>query len=395
MGHHLNLVLGVELNRISDALWSCRTCLLAKAKQSLSIESHKITEGPLAVIFEALPRAYPIALTLTGKGIMNKNLQLMAGQDFDQVFHHAFPSIEPKQFYVQQFVQTENVLLSLMRKQELDDLLDQLKRAGLTVFVVSLGGIVTASIWPQLNIYDAEILFDGHVFQRNNEGLFLSYSYNPGQSSQFPLKIEQEFIAEEQILAYASAFQLLLHQQVSLVNANVEEINTKFADFLIHSQMKKRAMFFLLGLLMALLISFMLFAHYNEENTKRLQALGAYTANADQLDLLKTNIAGNEALLKRLNWNGGYNYGFLLNEIGSGMPKQLQLLEISMDELKPDMTITGLTSNLSAVNNWIFTLKEKPWIKAVNLAKFQENADTELYQFNLMITYGDVAEAGR
>lgn len=395
MGHIINLVLGVELNKINDLLWNCRTCLLTKNKQLVRIESQQMIEGSLPVIFEALPRAYPMALTLTGKGIIHKNIQIAEGLDADQIFQSAFPAIESNQFYIQQFIEAECVLLSMIRKQELDGLIEQLKQAGLSLFIISLGAIVSTSIWSQLNLYDSEIHFDGHSFQRNSEGLFLTYQYKPEQNNRFTLKLGQESIADQQVLAYATAFQLLLHQQINLINANVEEVNQRFANFLFHSRLKKKAIQCLLSLLMALVISLGLFKYYNEENTKRLQALGAFTANADQQDRLKNKITENEKLLKRLNWNSGYNYGFLINEIGSVMPKQLQLLEISMSELKPDLTIIGLTNSLGAINNWIFTLKEKPWVSAVSLVKYQENVGTNQYQFNLMITYGNVAETGR
>lgn len=100
--------------------------------------------------------------------------------------------------------------------------------------------------------------------------------------------------------------------------------------------------------------------------------------------------------MKRLGWNGGYNYGYLLNELGSSAPNRLVLTNVLMNDYKtdqekqlmePNIRIKGTTDNLAAVNNWIFILKEKPWVKTVRLVQYQQEAESELYEFNLLLTY--------
>lgn len=392
----LNSVLGVELKIIDDQLLSCRFCLVEKKKKTLSIEHQKVIEGSLITILEALPKAYPIALTLTGKGIIHKNIQVMENAATNQLFQNGFPSIEQQNFYLQQFEQGQQAVVSIIRKEVVDDLLAKLKPAGLKIFTLSLGGIVSAPVWSQLNMYDDELQFDGHLFNLGPAKEIMSYRYDAAIKSKFPIKVAEELIPEENILAYASAFQLLLHQQLSLICADINSVNTYFAAFISNTKLKKKALVFLFSLFAALMLSFVLFSYYNDRNSQLVQTVGAQSINEEQIDRMKKNIAENEALLKQLNWNGGYNYGFILNEIGKSMPRQIQLLSLSMNDFKteiekterlPQVKIMGTTDNLTAVNNWIFVLKEKPWIKTVNLLKYQEDADTDQYQFNLILTY--------
>ncbi|WP_199137837.1 hypothetical protein [Pedobacter sp. ASV12] len=392
----LNTVLGVELHSLGDNSYSCRFCQLAKKDNELHIESNKVIEGPLHKVLESLPKNFPVALTLTGRGIIHKNMQVATDTLPEQVIQQAFPSIEVKDFYVQSYVQGNNALGSIIRRQGVDELLDKLGRAGLKVLMLSLGGIVTAPIWPQLNIYSTEMRFAGHGFVLTAERHFMSYSAEAGLKHDFQVKIEQELIPEENILAYASAFQLVLHEKLTPILANVERVNSAFSDFLGNASLKKKALIFLFGLFGLLLISFGLFSYYNQENAKLAQQVGAQTASADQTDLLQKNIASNEYLLKQLHWNGGYNYGFLLNEIGKSMPRQLSLHEVAVNDFKtdaekaerqPSIKILGSTDNLTAVNNWIFVLKEMPWVKSAKLLKYQEDQETTAYQFSLIITY--------
>lgn len=392
----LNSVLGVELKLIDDQLLSCRFCLVEKKNKAVSIGNQKVIEGPLVTVLEALPKAYPIALTLTGKGIIHKNVQVIDFITNNQLFQNTFPSIEQQNFYVQQFDQNQQAIISIIRKEVVDELLAKLKPAGLKIFSLSLGGVVSMPILPQLNMYDHEIQFDGHLFSLSPAKELMSYRYDATLKSKFPIKVAEELIPEENIIAYASAFQLLLHQQLTLIRADIEHVNADLADFITNAKLKKKALIFLFSLFAALMLSFTLFSYYNEQNGKLVQTVGAQSVNAEQVDRMKKNIAENEALLKQLNWNGGYNYGFICNEIGKSMPRQIQLLALTMNEFKteiektervPQVKIIGTTDNLTAVNNWIFVLKEKSWVKTVNLLKYQDDADTDQYQFNLILTY--------
>ncbi|TKC04532.1 hypothetical protein FA048_19525 [Pedobacter polaris] len=393
---NLNTVLGIELVMMAENHFSCRLCLLIKKNNSLSIEHVKLVEGNLSNIIAAIPKNHPVALSLSGKGILHKNIQAANGVDGNQIFQNAFPSIEQQEFYVQQFNQVQCFAVSIMRKQTVDELLDKLKRAGLKIYMLSFGGLVINHIWAQLNIYDTAIQVDHHSFALNSDKEFLSYSYGAAIKNEFPIKIAQETIPEEHIVAYASAFQLMLYDKLEIVLANVTKINDDFSSFMANEKLKKRGLVFLFSVFGLLLLSFLLFSYYNQENARLAQQVGAQTANADQVELMKMNIATNEALLKQLNWNTGYNYGFVLNEIGLSTPKQLQLQDLVMNEYKteqekldriPSIKITGTTDKLTAVNNWIFVLKEKPWVKSVKLLKYQEDPETTAYQFNLLITY--------
>lgn len=388
-------VLGIELKIIDQNLYSCRTCLIAKHQSKITIEQIKVVEGALSTVLADLPKRYPVALTLTGKGILYKNIEIDAQTPYDQVVKSAFPAIDTKDFYNQQFNVETHFSVAVIRKQMADELLDKLKLAGFRVYILSLSGLIAVHILSQLNSYGNEIQFDSHLFKLS-DGNFLSYSAQQPISAEFEFKIGQELIQQEAIVAYASAFQLMLHQNILIIHANAAHIDLDFSNAIATAQLKKQALFFLFALFGLLLISFMLFTYYNKENAALAMKVGSQTANADQTDLLKKTSSENITLLKQLNWNGGYNYGFILNEIGQCMPKQLTIQKVLVNNFKtaiekvekqPNIKIFGITDNLTAVNNWIFILKEKPWIKSVKLLKYQEDQEEDNYQFNLAITY--------
>ncbi len=393
---NLNLVLGVELVMLANNQLSCNYCLLSKKQHTLNIQSTKSITGNLSQVLDAIPKQQPIALVLSGKGIIHKNLQVATGLAENQIFQQAFPSVEPSEFYSQQFNQGPNFTLSLIRKQVVDELLDKCQRAGLSIYSLSLGGLVSSHIWAQLNCYDQTLQLDTHAFTLNEEKQLLNYTYGIAVVPAFPIKVVQQPIPATNIIAYAAAFQLILHEQLTVIMAHVPAVHNGFASLMADHKLKQRGLVFLGVIFVLLLISFSLFSYYNQENAQLAGVVGSQTANSTQLEVMKTNIANNEALLKQLNWNGGYNYGFLVNEIGRSMPKQLQLqaLQINVYQTEQEqkdrlakIKLIGTTTNLTAVNNWIYVLKEKPWVKSVQLLKYQESPETADYLFNLLIIY--------
>ncbi len=391
-----NNCIGVELKLISEGEYSCRFCLVNRLQNSLDISSKKIVKGSLATVIESLPKNFPIALCLTGKGLLNKIINEDGIQDDENSLKTAFPGIDSKVFYKQIYQESALKFFSIVRHSVVDPLLETFERAGIKILQLTLGPVVTIQIWKQLNIYGQEIRFDGHLFILSDEKKLSAYQYIPNNKNEFSIKLGQESIEEEYIVAYATAFQLILHNQVDVIEANVNKIKKDFTKQIENFRLKKQGLAFIFSLFILLLLSFGIFSYYNTDNERLSKLVGSNITFKDNVEQLNQQISENEVLLKKIGWNGGYNYGFLLNELGKSMPKQLVLTTISMNDFKTDeeksalqtnIKIMGSTDNLSAVNNWIFLLKEKSWIKSIKLLKYNQQEDSDLYQFDILLTY--------
>jgi hypothetical protein len=392
----LHKVLGIELRLASDQLWSCRSCLVLKEKKRLQIEHLDERIGTLVEVLADLPKRFPIALTLTGKGIVNKQFKLTEAFTNEKVFQQAFPSAEAKDFYRQVHHEKDFYSIAITRRSLIDELCGKLDNAGFTILSLSIGGLPALQIVNQLNSYDPLVVFDGHRFEFTADRLFVGYSYDADSVARFPLKIGGEPMPERQLMAYAAAFQLLLSQQLEPIVVDVETVNDRLNLFLVDANLKNNAVVFGSVIFFLLLFSFCLFSYYNGLNAKLSQQVGAQVSSSAQTEILKNNVAISEASLKNLDWNGGYNFGKLIDEICAMMPRQLALNKLSMNDFStgqekneriPNIKINGTTQNLTAVNNWIFELKEKQWVKTVKLLKYQDDVNANCYAFSIMITY--------
>ncbi|QDW25192.1 hypothetical protein FFJ24_010365 [Pedobacter sp. KBS0701] len=388
-------LLGIEIVLLQEGQYRCSYAVVYRKGNAMEILEHKELEGSLVKVLESLPRKYPVALALSGKGILHKQVE-RKGDGQSGLFREAFPSVEKKEFYVQEFVQEKQAWISIVRKSLADDLSGKLRSAGLKIYTLSLGGLPIVGIWNLLGETNAGFSVDGHVFSVAGDGSFSGYGNTESRPGKSKVALGGNQVASQSVLPYALAFQLFLHDRVERVKADNKEVDLAFGAFLEDSGLKKMASVFIFVLLGLLLISFFTLSHYNAENAVLNEKAGHLTATADQGDVLKKEIALQKAQLKKMGWNGGYSYAFLLNEIGSSRPRLLNLTQVQFGEEKKTgyveqagntIKISGETANLSAVNNWIFMLKEKKWVRSVRLLRYQQDMGSESYSFNLLIGY--------
>ncbi|NII83274.1 MULTISPECIES: hypothetical protein [unclassified Pedobacter] len=388
-------ILGVELTLLQNETYRCGYAVVTRKGDNIDAADYHTVEGNLVKVLERIPRKYPVALSINGKGIIHKQLK-GAGTDTKDLFRAAFSSVERKDFYVQEAFSGDLAWVSIVRQTFVDDIVAKLQSSGLNVYMLSLGALPVISIWELLSGAGEGFSANGHQFEVAVEGNLIAYRYGEGAEDKGSLKLGNTKLKSTLLVPYALAFQLFLHDKLAVVKVENEQVDNRFEDFLEFSKLKKTAGIFIFVLLGLLVISFFALTHYNAENAKLNQQVGAITATADQSDLLKKEIANQKISLEKLGWNGGYSYAFLLNEIGSSKPRALTLNDIQFDRLKESaenkdalasIKISGETSNLSAVNNWIFLLKEKKWAKEVKLLRYQQDTESENFAFNLLIQY--------
>ncbi|MBO9675248.1 MAG: hypothetical protein J7577_17505 [Sphingobacteriaceae bacterium] len=389
-------ILGIELTLLQNETYRCGYAVVTRKGDNIDAADYHTIEGNLVKVLERIPRKYPVALSINGKGIIHKLIKGIGTENKD-LFRTAFSSVEQKDFYVQETLSNDRAWVSIVRQTFVDDIVGKLQSSGLNVYMLSLGALPVISIWELLSGAREGFSVNGHQFEVSAEGNITEYRYQEGTEDKGSLKLGNTKLKSKLLVPYALAFQLFLHDKLSVIKVENEQVDQRFKDFLERSKLKKTAGIFVFVLLGFLLISFFALTHYNAENVKLNQQVGALTATADQSDLLKKEITNQKVLLEKLGWNGGYSYAFLLNEIGSSKPRALTLNEIIFDQVKEDtngakdvlasVKIAGETANLTAVNNWIFLLKEKKWAKEVKLLRYQQDTESESFAFNLLIQY--------
>jgi len=130
----------------------------------LNIDSKSEYSGDLASLLKKLPKDKPVALSLTGKGVLIRKTAKIDEIGRDQL-NEVFPNLQADQFYVQNFVSGDLSFVAIIRRDVSDQVLAAFAGEGLNVLLLAAGPFAASAVLRQLNTYGDELCFDGHCVQ--------------------------------------------------------------------------------------------------------------------------------------------------------------------------------------------------------------------------------------
>lgn len=390
---------GAEVNIQADGSFTIRLLDLVLQKKLIQIEKKKEHNGSLTEI-AGLKIKGPLAVTLTGRGVLLKKMPAVE-HITAQSLRHLFPDFKLTEFYIQHFKSGKNSFIAFVRKEIADPILAVFKKQGAEIMMLSLGPFVIDQVLPQLNNYGSELNFDGHRITFNEEKEWTDHTYAAEQVTGFELKIDIEPIEGKFLLAYAAAFQLILHERLDLIEVGVEEFNEALTEHTSKLKFKRNGSIVLFSLFVLLFINFFIFSFYNTENQKLAGKAGQQSSVFSNRQKLETDIKEKEVLVQRLGWNNGYRYAFLCDQIGQTVPQSIVLSELAINFVKDKkisplkkeyaekgtISISGQSPNVYVINDWIYALKLRSWVKAVQLEKYATDDQKQTQVFTLLVTY--------
>lgn len=396
---NLTACAGAEVHLKQDGSYDVRLLKLSLNKKLIQIDVKKRYEGSLTKIITD-PLTEPLAITLTGKGVLIKKTSRLDVIS-EGSLQHLFPAFKLAEFYVQHFLAGEHSFIAIVRKEIADAVIEVFKKQGVQIFMLSLGPFVVDQVIPQINAYEGALKFDGHQVTLNADKEWSTYTYAADVKSGFPLKIDIETIQEEFLLAYATAFQFILNDKLDPIVADSDTLSEKLTELGAKLKFKKYgslALFFFFGVLM---LNFLVLSTYNSNNQELMSKAGQQSYIYENRQKLEEEVKGKENLVKKLGWNKGYSYAYLCDQIGRSVPKEVLLDELLINPLSGSaagliketqletgsMMIKGQTSSVYAINNWIYDLQQKSWVKNVQLEKYTADDQKEAQVFTILLKY--------
>jgi hypothetical protein len=386
---------GAEIKMMGDGTFGLRLLKLSLDKKLINIISKNNEESKLENLGANIPG--PVAITVTGRGVLVKKTK-RAEELTNAVLQALFPGLKFTEFYVQNFVSEEYSFVSLIRKETLDQVLSALNNNACQVLNVSIGPFVIDHVIPQLNVYNDSLMFDGNSISLNRNKSWNDYMPNVQNESEFEFKLDIEVIEEQFLLAYASAFQLVLNYSLVPIQIEVEEIKLDKADFYAKLVFEKRVTIVAALLFFSLLFNFFLFHYYNSENQNFTGIVGQRSEVLVNRKKVESDIKEKERLVEKLGWNNGFSYAFICDQIGQIVPGSVTLTEVSINSnsLKDvaqtqfgtrQVKISGQAQDVYAINRFIYAFKNRKWVKQVRLEKFIADEQKQTQVFNMVVNY--------
>ena len=395
-------VTGLHVVLDQQQIWYCK--LIRKGKV-VSVEGgfkHVNRLEDLKVIGDNLS---PVSLVIQGKGILHKQIQCNSGSiDFAstlQLVKQAWPSIQIDDFYVQRYNSKGIVFLSLIRRNILDKVLEELQGIKLTVLDISIGGFAIAHIFPF--IADApESIYVGTELYQIKDTEIVGVANTPEINQELNIiQIGSEAIPINWLPSYSAALNSLALQQVNSVF---------YSDYLdVERQEWKQARLFkiagwsfLITLLTSLLFNFFLFTSFQQKHQELATQAEEVSDLVGRLNKLEATQKAQRSFLSEAGWLQPVKSSFYLDRLAASMPARIQLTELSLYPVNQKRTkaenqlivepgtilVKGRCAEAQVLNGWLQKLVKLPWVDKVadQHYSYDYNEQTGNFQFQVILS---------
>ncbi len=385
-----NLLASIEVHASKDGP-VFHMALMQRKKKGLSLVA-TYTETALEALKPYLKKQPSVALTFTGKGVLTRKVQtneLAPAQLLQQVL----PNAHSDDFYCHTLAYSSACWVSVVRKEVVDNYLQQLLTMQCFVVSVGVGTLPLVTLHPFLG---QQGLLDvaGYQFQLE-EGELVSYqSVETGARN---YQIEGETFEHTWALAFASGLQHFLNV------LPVQPIDSAVLEGLQKEQRQKEIFRFagmaaLVTIFMVLLFNFLIFDHYSGIYQELESASNMNKEQLQQLELLEGELAQKQALLRSTGLMNTSALAYYSDQIALSTPEGIQLSELNDFPLEQELSegeqphfesgtirIVGTTNQSTVLNDWVKRLKARPWVAHVTIVNYKRSKNNGTFQLNVHV----------
>lgn len=358
--------------------------LVYQAKHWLSVEELKLE----------LPNDYPIVIQIDGKGLLHKKLDENIAND-SKVVSKIIPNAKDDDFYLQQFSNKNGQHVSIVRKNQLDELLQTFYKTIKIPLAISFGGFCNEIILPFLeSTLNQQNLGSYTIHAVDNEiNTIVVSTENELQKT----KIDEDYISNNAVVAYAVGLQFLLKSGAYCTQ--IASLNQENSDWQEKTLFKKAGMGMLVFFLVILLINFALFTLWSDKN-KTLQQDRFGSGNYYSLiESVQNQLSKKESFLTKVAWNSPSKVSFYADRLAATVPTSIKLTQMQImpseevieKEIKKTVfqqntiLINGSCNNPTELNTWIKSMDEFNWIEQVKLNDYLFDSREHIANFKLYI----------
>lgn len=378
---------GLEIVINDEGQYILHHVTLQKDRSVINVAAHGTSHS-----FESLPEQLSsdclLNITLSGRGILHKKIEGVMPEKDTALIQQVLPNARPDDFYVQTREAYQGYYVSLIRKNVLDSLFTQLNQLGYFIGSVQLGGAglrVLPGLFENIDNRQNPLHIGSHQLSFSDEGILDQYVYKKSENEE-RFQLGEEALTACYVLPYLMALQTFLPEGFTetLDYAAARACKKEYKE----KQYFKPLLYGSAGLvLLILMVNFILFSHYEQQQNELGSKSGYYSRMAGKLDSLKTTVRKKETFLKNAGWLAPSRLSFYADRIARSVPSSIQLTALNinpMDEaaMKEErryvfspgnIYIKGTCHNAIYVNRWMKKLNQFSWLSQVSLRDYSHD----------------------
>ena len=328
-------------------------------------------------LFALLPKDIPLALTVSGKGIIHKQL-VEQSADWQALLQQSLPNVDSNDFTGQSMSTSEGQLISIIRKTTLDKLLESFDAYPVVSLATGLPAL--EACLPLIgngkyttSTYSIEI----------SQNVITSYEALQNHAVTQTIDLGGELLNSLLLPAFGTALTTILNPEKQLFS--YETIEKKRSGYQ-HAKLATKIGWTGLGLLLiTLLINFMIFAQLNSKNNQLSNEMAYNQLQATEIQQLQKQLDTKTATLSNNQLLAPSKIAYYADEIAQLIPTGILLDQLkifppaetsnrqaSTSFSSSSVYIKGSCKNSALLNLWIRQLEGLDWVESLKVLPYRE-----------------------
>lgn len=394
-----NTIAGVEVSFNKDGMATYCFTIAKKTSKSAEVSYKSELYDSFEELANHLDKNTPIVLSIGGKGIIDKKVQIESYDSDKSILNQVLPNADHNSLYYQIYNGKDYSFISIIRKDMLVELIEQFKAAGYFTIDVIIGPFQTGQLLPLLDnelITNNSIFVGKHHYQFEEDQLIDCTSQANDSMMVHNVQLSGESFKDFQIPSFIAAVTYLIGESKKDLS---EAIKVKEEYF--HKVLFKLGAISSISILIIVMTAGLFFDLENKSKYAVLtQKMSKHEAQIIQIGQLKKELHEKRELLLYLGLIENSKGSFYSDRIASTMPKEISLKKMTLNPLlnnkdefaktlsfsEKTIEISGTTARSVTLNNWIKKLNKFDWIDNITIVDYGQDTKNEVGKFSLKVT---------
>ena len=380
---------GIHIHESEDGEYCINAVLLVQKKGVIYLQERKAFYN----IDDIAKFNVPVSLSYSSKKVLDKKVEEYS----DKVLQSLLHTDQFEEFYVQVFEQDEFKFISVLRKNQIDSLLDIIKEKGIQIVSVAIGPVNIYAGLPFM-----EIGFSRQKKQVGNFSITIENEKIVDITTIIPIELEEvsfggESISSGDVLPYCNALIIFTGKQSDYIRESEwegMEMEAKYGLFY-----KKFLPISLISIFAILAFNYGILSYQTSQHNKLLIEYTQYQNKLNELDELKQNFNDKQHVIKNLSIK---NYGYLsffADRLAESINDhvKLTLLEINPrifdQNIKKNeflfedniLCLKGSCESVEYLNDWLITVESLDFVEEIQDHIFKYNEYDEMGNFSFRL----------
>lgn len=391
-----NTVAGLQLTVSGDSAMEFSLVILQKNKSRLNVKEKLISATSLDEISAAIPKNTPVYISVDGKGIVHKKVNISADIDEKTALAHILPNALPEDFIIEiNPVSVDKSFVSVARKENIIGLLNDMVNAGINVHSVTLGCFSLNKVIAYIKNLPKEIILQKNKLEIRDEKIF-EIDKCEEENNYYTFKIGDENIEQDILIPFSIAFGHFIGETVK--DYSIPMLQNRQEEFFYKKLFVVMGWGILIFLFSILLINFILFDHYNNKNNELSLRVNQNKDLLSRLDTLSSQLKQKETFIKKGGFLNPSRTSYYSDRLAYLLYDETMLTRIEINPLQKKLkqadeplfgydiiAVEGITTKSTVLNDWIHLLKKEAWIGEVILINYINESGSSSAEFELEI----------